>query len=312
MRRYILAVHILVILSIFSFMPVLAAPVAVQEVREARADVADGGEDVVIVLGKRAEEGQDPLTQASPGQSKSVQLSTPGPGSQSTSDDVSGVHETTNPIQPPSSALGEMRRPLYASGGTELSCYSSDDTEPHLLTPGHSGVQQVQPGTTSKLPPSSSVGTETHPWVPNPNSEIGPATPSESESESESELPAENSPASASKVPPNSPEWETWDEEKHLAAAAQIQANQPPPPPKTVLGKLAVKSKSLFSKLGRISKELLSEMVDNPHLQIRISASGAVNAAQREQDKVHTETYVSTSFLSYKYSDLMVFLSVTL
>jgi hypothetical protein len=133
MRRYKLAVHTLVILSIFNSMPVLAAPLAVQEVREACADVAEGGEDVVILSGKRADEGEDPwsgyhgLTPASPGSgSVSVQLSTSPqhPGSPSASDYESGVHqETTNSIQLPSSASGEMQRPPYASGGTELPWY---------------------------------------------------------------------------------------------------------------------------------------------------------------------------------------------
>jgi hypothetical protein len=51
MRRYKLVANILVILSVFSFVPVLAAPIEIQEVREACADVADGGnsEDVIIV-----------------------------------------------------------------------------------------------------------------------------------------------------------------------------------------------------------------------------------------------------------------------
>jgi len=159
MRRYKLAVHILAILSVFNFVPVLAAPISVQEAREACADVADGGEDVIIVSGKRAEEGQGTwsgyhgLTQASPGSSMSVQLSTLSqdpPGSPSTSDHASGVHqETTSPIQLPSSS----------SGGTKLSWYSSDDT-------GRDGVQPVQPGTTSKIPSISSVRTKTgKSWV---------------------------------------------------------------------------------------------------------------------------------------------------
>ena len=196
MRRYKLAIHILVIFSVFNFVLVLAAPVPVQEVREACTNVVDGGEDVIIVSGKRAEEGQDPLTQALPGQgSTSVQLSTQE--SPPTSDYASGVHqETTNPTQLPSSTSGEMQRPPYASGGTELPWVSSDDAGPHLLTPDRSGAQQVQPETTSEVPPSSSVGTKTYPFVA--TTEIGPATPSGSESESSGEI----KPASSSKVLP--------------------------------------------------------------------------------------------------------------
>ncbi|KAI0283679.1 hypothetical protein BGY98DRAFT_951274 [Russula aff. rugulosa BPL654] len=62
MRRYKIVTCIL-ILSVFSV--VLAAPVAVQEVREAGADAVDGGDEVIIGLGKRTggqeEESQLPL-----------------------------------------------------------------------------------------------------------------------------------------------------------------------------------------------------------------------------------------------------------
>src|SRR6266566_8400959 len=105
MRRYKLAIHILVILSVFNFVPALAAPAPVQEVRDACADVADGGENVIIVLGKRTEEGEDTwsgyhrLTQASRSSgSESDYLSTSS--SQSTSNYASGIHQrTTTPIQ---------------------------------------------------------------------------------------------------------------------------------------------------------------------------------------------------------------------
>jgi hypothetical protein len=132
---FITVTHIPVILSFFKFVPLLAAPVPVQEACADAADVADGGEDVVIVSGKRAEEGQDPsgyhgLTQASPGSgSMSVRLSTSPqvpPRSLLAPDYGSGVHqETTNPIHLPSPVSGEMRRPPSASGGTELLWYSS-------------------------------------------------------------------------------------------------------------------------------------------------------------------------------------------
>ena len=56
MRRYKMVACTLLILSVFSF--VLAAPVAVQEVHEAWADAVDGGpgENVIIGLGKRADD----------------------------------------------------------------------------------------------------------------------------------------------------------------------------------------------------------------------------------------------------------------
>jgi hypothetical protein len=45
------------ILIVFNF--VIAAPVAAQDVHDATADTVDGGEDVKIVSGKRAQEGKD-------------------------------------------------------------------------------------------------------------------------------------------------------------------------------------------------------------------------------------------------------------
>jgi hypothetical protein len=186
MRRYKLAVHILVILSVFNFMPALAGPVPVQEVREACADVADEGEDVVIVSGKRAEEGQDPGSPGSSSGSGSWYYEwTPGsqdsgtwrhvwtPGSQ-----VSGsmsVQLSTSPQHPPGSPSasddanqlpsGEMQKPPYASGGTELPWYSKNS----------GGVNQVQPGTMNKLQPASSVRTKrTHGW---PRPRLNPCRP---------------------------------------------------------------------------------------------------------------------------------------
>ncbi|KAF8491595.1 hypothetical protein F5888DRAFT_1735144, partial [Russula emetica] len=335
MRRYKLAVHILAILSVFNFVPVLAAPISVQEAREACADVADGGEDVIIVSGKRAEEGQGTwsgyhgLTQASPGSSMSVQLSTLSqdpPGSPSTSDHASGVHqETTSPIQLPSSS----------SGGTKLSWYSSDDT-------GRDGVQPVQPGTTSKIPSISSVRTKTGKswvagssvrtktaksrwkagssvrtkpdyWVPTTETEpassssgqITPASSSKDLLSSEQIIPASSSKdlSPSEQVTPASSNKDLLlpEQEGYLA---QTPTNQPKPQSKNFWGKLASKSKSFLSslastsksfgsKLASISKSLVSELVDNPRLQLRSSATaggGVVNAAQSElQGTVHTE-----------------------
>ena len=236
MPRYKLAIHILVIFSVFIFVPVLAAPVAIQEVREACADVVDGGEDMIIVSGKRSEEGQDRLTQASQGQgSTSVQLSTQG--SSSTSDYASGVHqETINPTRLPD----EMQRPPYARGGTELPWYSSDGTERHLIFSGRSGAQQVQPGTTSKLQPaismrvpmqtlSNDIGGD---WLPDNQRRPPP-------SESSGEIAA---------LPPSEQEG--------------------PLKPQSFLSKVSSKSKGFFRKIGKMSKSLISEMVDNPRLQI--------------------------------------------
>jgi hypothetical protein len=61
--RYTIVACILLILSVFSF--VLAAPVAVQEVREACTDAVAGGDKVITGLGKRADE-PPPLPPSSP------------------------------------------------------------------------------------------------------------------------------------------------------------------------------------------------------------------------------------------------------
>jgi hypothetical protein len=250
MRRYKLAVHIiLVVLSVFNFVPVLTAPVQVREVREACADVAVRSGDVVVVSGKRAEEGQDPLTQASP--SHVSALSSDPQGSLSTSDHIH--QETTNPIEPPSSPSpsGEIRRPEYALGGANVPWYSKGDPELHQISPG--GVQQIQPGLMSKPQPGYSVRTKTYPFAPGHwgantgqatgNTEIGPATPSESSGE----------------IAPASP--------NKLEDLTQIDAE--PQKPQSKLSKLVSKSKSFFRKLGQISKSLFREMVDNPHVQFR-------------------------------------------
>ena len=367
MPRYKLATHILVILSVLSFVPVHAAPVAVQEVREVCADVVNRGEDVILVNGKRAEEGQDPLTQASPGQvSTSVQLSTQGPSP--TSDYASGIHhEKINPSQLPSSMSGEIQRPPYASGGTELPWYSSDGS---LVTPGRGGVRQ---GTKSKLPsqPGTSMRTKTYSFAPGhwlPNTKIGTATPSESSGEiapasssrppyasGGTETSVQSSTSSPDPVSPSTSDstnsnqlpsapgelrkppyasggtelpWYSSDGSLVTSGRGGVQQVRPgttskllsqpgtsmrtktysfapghwlpnteigtatpsessgeiapassskvlpaseqeePPKPQSILSKLASKPKSLFRKMGRISKSLFSEMADSPNLQI--------------------------------------------
>jgi hypothetical protein len=98
MRLYKMAACIFPILSVFSF--VLAAPVAVQGIREACADAVDGGKYAIIGSGKRAEvdvEEEDPLlaqAQQEPSLSSSSDLqSTPSQhqGSSSASNYASGT-----------------------------------------------------------------------------------------------------------------------------------------------------------------------------------------------------------------------------
>ena len=283
MRRYKLVVHILFTLSVFNFVPVLAAPIAIRELR------------------KRVEEGQDwwsgyhGLTRASPNSgSMSIQLSSSSQhprALQSTSNDASEVHEeTTKPIQLPSSVSGEIQSSPYASGGTELPWYSSNDPKLRLVTPGRERIQEV-PGTRSRLPPASSVRTKTYKWVS--TDEIEPAPASATPSEPSGEI----KPTSSNKVPP------LWYHEEHQA---QILAKQQKSQSKSFLGNLASKSKNILGNLASksksilgnlaskskekiktlasVSKSLFREMFSNPKLQIRIpaTASYAVDAAPRE------------------------------
>ena len=241
MHRYKLAVHILVILSVFNFVPVLAAPIPVQKarVREACADVADGRKDVLIASAKR-EVGQDSLTQASP----------------SMSNYASGADQkTTNPIQLPSSASGgtelpwyrpgDIRRPSYAKGGTELPWYRPGDIRRPPYAKGGTELPWYRPGDirrpsyakggtelpwySRKIPPASSVRTKPNKWVATTKTE--PASSSS----------GEMTPPPSSKVLPQS---------EQEGYRAQTPTEQPKPQSKSFWSNLASKSKSWFSLLN--------------------------------------------------------------
>jgi hypothetical protein len=83
MRPYKPIIHILVILFLFNFVSVLAAPIPVQEAREACADVADEGGGMEIMSGKRSdsqvEKVQDSWSGDSQGSMESIPLSSPSP-----------------------------------------------------------------------------------------------------------------------------------------------------------------------------------------------------------------------------------------
>lgn len=110
---------ILLILSAFIF--VHAAPVAVQEIRETRADAVDGGNYLLTGSGKRSKvEGEDPLlaqSQQEPSSSTSDSQSTPSQhqGSSLAPNYPSGTHPN------PSFSSGGSKPPLSTSGVTELS-----------------------------------------------------------------------------------------------------------------------------------------------------------------------------------------------
>jgi hypothetical protein len=169
MRRYKTVACILLTLSVFSF--VLAAPVAVQEVRKACADAVDGGDNVIIGSGKRAdEEGQAKLIQ--PGTSTEIQ-----PASSSTAKSISWApskrvsgETTSEPLQPgiePLPLPTEIQ-PESSSKAKSVSWAPSrvklpsgeiiseplpPETEPHPLTPGHEGFQLEMAAQQSPSPP---------------------------------------------------------------------------------------------------------------------------------------------------------------
>jgi hypothetical protein len=97
MRRFKIFAWILLILSVISF--VLAASVAVQEVREACTDAVGGGDNVTIERGKRADNEVPP---SSPSQHQ-------------------GSSSAPNTDPNPSFSSGESKPSLLStSGGNEL------------------------------------------------------------------------------------------------------------------------------------------------------------------------------------------------
>ncbi|KAF8490077.1 hypothetical protein F5888DRAFT_1743057 [Russula emetica] len=117
MRRYKLVACILLILSIFSF--VLAAPVAVQELRKACADAVDGSENVKIGSGKRADvqdSEEDPMKEwlAQAQHEPSSSSSSQDQGSSSAPNYASGTHPN-----PSFSPEGEAKSTLRTSTETQ-------------------------------------------------------------------------------------------------------------------------------------------------------------------------------------------------
>jgi hypothetical protein len=130
------------ILSVFSF--VLAAPVPVREVREARTDaVVEGDENMIIVPGKRAARGnphEGPEEDLYPPDLSDTEWGTPPHQSPSAPDYVSGSHPD---IDMPSS--GGSKSPLLSTtpGGTEVPLDSEG-----AFTPGT--TTENQPASSSK------------------------------------------------------------------------------------------------------------------------------------------------------------------
>jgi hypothetical protein len=107
-----------------------AAPVAVQEVREACSDAVDGGGNVIIRSGKRAE----------------IQVEE---GTSSAPKYASGTHPN------PSFSSGESRLPLLStSGGTELSWNPEGE------------AKLIQPVTSTEIQPASFSKAKSVSWAP--------------------------------------------------------------------------------------------------------------------------------------------------
>ena len=160
MRRYKIVACILLILSLFSF--VLAAPISIREIREARTDAVDGGNNMIIGSEKRGQEDGEPLLAGQEPSSSSTGWSTPSQhqGSSSVPDYYGGT--LTNP----SSSSGESK-PLLSStsGGTELSWNSEGKGK--LIQPAGTSVEmqpwaswastkpEIQPVTSTNIRPAS-------------------------------------------------------------------------------------------------------------------------------------------------------------
>ena len=143
MRPYKILTCILFILSVFSV--VLAAPVAVQEVREASADVVDEGDNVIIGSGKRAEvqEEEEHLLAAQQELSSS-------PDQQST---LSQYH-------------GSSSAPNYAGVTDPSPSFSSGECKPASLSTVHvTGLSWNNPEGEAKL-----IQPETSTEIPQPTS----------------------------------------------------------------------------------------------------------------------------------------------
>jgi hypothetical protein len=145
--RYKIFACILVILSVFSF--VLAAPVPVREIREACADAVEGGENVIIVSGKRAPRGYGLDSDSD------TEWWKPSPQSSSAPDHAGGSHSGV-----------DMPGPSSPSSGSESPPWSKV-----LSTPGGTDVPldpngAITPGTTTENQPASSSKTKSVSWEP--------------------------------------------------------------------------------------------------------------------------------------------------
>jgi len=150
--RYKIVACILLILSVFSF--VLPAPVPVQEVREVYADAMEGGENAIIVSGKRAPPGNPHQGEESdlyPPELSDTESGTSQPQSPSTPNYASGSHPG---VDMPSSPPGGSKSPP----GPKM--WSTPEwTDVPLDEEG-----TFKPGTTTENQPASSSETKSVSW----------------------------------------------------------------------------------------------------------------------------------------------------
>jgi hypothetical protein len=164
MCQYKTVACILLLLSVFGF--VLAAPVAIQEVREAHADAVGGRENVIIGPGKRGGGDDEPLMQSWEQQEKDMSSywsTAPWRGSSSAPKYASGTRPN-----PSFSSGGREAPPLSTPGGIKApwNPFAEDDT--NLIQPGTSTA--IQPGTSSEIQPASLSKAKSVSW--NPSKEV--------------------------------------------------------------------------------------------------------------------------------------------
>ena len=152
MRRYKIVTCTLLILSVFSF--VLAAPVPVQEVREARADAVGGGENVIIGSGKRGEEGEQLMQSWEQQKQEGSSYWSTAPWRGSSSAPASGTRPN------PSFSSGGREAPLLSTtGGIHVPWNPLAEDNTNLL----------QPGTSTEIQPASLSNAKSVSWNPSKN-----------------------------------------------------------------------------------------------------------------------------------------------
>jgi len=263
MRRYKIVACILLIFSVFGF--VLAAPAVVQEVREACADAVDGGDNVIIGSGKRAEDEEPLSAQPLPEQELTSSNSWSTPAQRS-----STAPEFARMIQPsPSFSSGESKPPLLSTSiATELSW--NPEGEAKLIQPGTS--TEIQPASLSRAKsvkwgafnevklPSGRIFKEELPPLENEHDPLSPGRGGY-----QPEQPTSLSKSKSISWPPSKevhlPSGLIYSEmlqleNKPLPLQPGREGHQPGMVAQQSPSRSKPKSKNIFSKLGKLSSKL--------------------------------------------------------